>query len=98
LTRFLSAKDDGDIIIQHIPARTLVLFLAALERWKAELIMPSAHQTMVDYLETITKPCNMMVEVFVNCVKFMACCIINLPFPTANTPTIDNTKLKNIIF
>jgi hypothetical protein len=67
-----AAKDDWDIlIIQNIPARIPVLFLAALEEWKAKLIMTSAHQTMVDYLETITKPRNMAVEVFVNHIKFM---------------------------
>jgi hypothetical protein len=56
------AKDDWDIIIHNIPACTPVLFLAALEEWKAELIMPLARQMMVDYLKTITT----MVEVFVN--------------------------------
>ena len=62
-----AAKDDWDVIIMDIPnPRMVVLFHAAIEAWKSELILLSARQTMVDYLETLVKPRNMTVEAFVN--------------------------------
>jgi hypothetical protein len=53
---------------------------------------------MVDYLETITKPCIMMVEAFTNRVKGMVCYMNDIPFPGPDPPTVSQTKLKNIIF
>jgi hypothetical protein len=82
----------------HIPNRTPALFFAAIEAWKAEMIMPSARQNMVDYLKVLNKPRNMTVEAFVNRIKVMTWYITNIPFPGADPPIISATKLKNIIF
>jgi hypothetical protein len=60
--------------------------------------MSLSQQTMVDCLENITKPCNMMVEHFVTRVRVMVRYLTNIPFPGPNPPTVDSTKLKNIIF
>jgi hypothetical protein len=92
-----AAKVDWDIVIKNIPNRTPSIFYAAIEAWKNELILPSACQTMVDYLETLNKPHNMTVEAFVNCVKVMVRYITNIPFPGPDLPLISQTKLKNII-
>jgi hypothetical protein len=94
-----SAKDDWDYIIQHIPNHTPVLFYAAIEQWKQEIVLPSAQQTMVDYLKKISKPRNMSVEAFLNRFKAMVRYIKDIPFPGPDPPpTINTTKLKNIIF
>jgi hypothetical protein len=69
-----------------------------MEEWKQEMILPSAQQTMVDYLETLTKPRNMTVKAFTNRVKVMVRYINDTPFPGPDPPTISQTKLKNIIF
>ncbi len=53
---------------------------------------------MVEYLETISKPRNMTVEAFVNRVKVMVRYINDIPFTGQNPPTINQTKLKIIIF
>ena len=53
---------------------------------------------MVDDLECIKKPRNMTVEIFINRVKVMVKYIGQIPFPGPTPPTIDNTKLKHIIF
>jgi hypothetical protein len=83
----------------NIPNPTPVLFDAAIQQWKQEMILPSAQQTMVDYLEMISKPCNMSVEAFVNRIKVMVRYIGDiLPFSGADPPTISQTKMKNIIF
>jgi hypothetical protein len=75
-----AVQDDWDLVIQHAPQpRTPVLFYAAVEEWKAELILPSACQTMVNYLETLMKPRNMTNKAFANRVKVMVC-YINTPF------------------
>jgi hypothetical protein len=60
--------------------------------------MPSAWQTMVDYLENLTRPRNMTVESFVTRVKVMVWYMTDIPFPGPNPPTVDPTKLKKIIF
>jgi hypothetical protein len=93
-----AAKDYWDIVIKNIPNCTPVLFYAAIKAWKNELILPSACQTMVDYLETLNKPRNMTVETFVNRVKVMVQYITSIPFPGPDPPLISQTKLKNIIF
>ena len=86
-----AVKDDWDTITQGILERTPASFFTAIQQWKEELIMPSACQTMVDYLETITKPRRMTVEIFVKRVKVMARYITEIPFPAAEPPTINNT-------
>jgi hypothetical protein len=93
-----AAKDDWDLIITNIPNRTPVLFFAAIEEWKRELILPSICQTMVDCLETLSKPCNMMVEAFFDHLKVMVHYINDIPFSGHNPPSVNPTKLKNIIF
>jgi hypothetical protein len=93
-----AAKDDCNIVIMHIPNRTPALFFAAIKAWKAEMIMPSARQNMVDYLKVLNKPRNMTVEAFVNRIKVMTWYITDIPFPGADPPIISATKLKNIIF
>jgi hypothetical protein len=93
-----TAEDDWDHVIQHIPNCTPVLFHAAIEEWKQEMILPSAQQTMVDYLKTLTKPCKMTVEAFTNRVKVMVRYINNIPFLGPDPPTVSQTKLKSIIF
>jgi hypothetical protein len=92
------AKNDWDYIVMNIPNPTPALFDAAIEQWKQEMILPSARQTMVDYLEAISKPRNMTVEAFVNRIKVMVHYIGDIPFPGADPPTISQTKMKNIIF
>jgi hypothetical protein len=69
--------------------RTTVTFDTALDDWKRMLIMPSAHQNMVDYLETLMKPQNMSVENFVTRVKVMVRYVEDIPTfrPGANPPT-----------
>jgi hypothetical protein len=69
-----------------------------LWRFKQEMILPSARQMMVDYLEMISKPRNMSVEALVNRIKVMVRYIRDIPFPGADPPTISPTKMKNIIF
>jgi hypothetical protein len=65
-------KDDWDLVVPLAPQpRTPVIFHAALDELKGKLIMPSAWQTMVDYLENLNKPHNMMVKHFVRRVKVM---------------------------
>jgi hypothetical protein len=67
-----TVKDDWDLVVTLVPQpRIPVVFFTALDEWKRELIMPSAQQMMVDYLETLTKPCIMTIESFVNRVKVM---------------------------
>jgi hypothetical protein len=93
------AKDNWDIVIlMHIPNRTPALFFAAIEAWKAEMIMPSARQNMVDYLEVLNKRRNMTVEAFVNRIKVMTPYITDIPFPGADPPIVSATQLKNITF
>jgi hypothetical protein len=41
-----AAKDNCDLIITNIPNCTPILFFAAIEEWKRELLLPSACQTM----------------------------------------------------
>jgi hypothetical protein len=53
---------------------------------------------MVDYLETLMKPQNMLLENFVTRVKVMVRYVKDIPFPGVNPLTVDDTKLKNIIF
>jgi hypothetical protein len=90
--------DDWDIVATLAPQpRTPVVFYTALDNWKRELIMPSAHQNMVDYLETLMKPRNMLVENFVTRVKVMVRYVEDIPFPGPNPLTVDDTKMKNII-
>jgi hypothetical protein len=74
------------------------LLYAAIEERKQEMILPSAGQMMVDYLKTLTKPHNMTVEAFTDCIKVMVSYINNTPFPGPDPPTVSQTKLKNIIF
>jgi hypothetical protein len=94
-----AAKDDRGLVLQHVPQpRTPILFYAAIKEWKAELILPSACQTMVDYLEMLMKPRNMTVKAFINRVKVMVHYINDIPFPGPDSPTVTPTKLKNIIF
>jgi hypothetical protein len=75
-----------------------VTFNTALDTLKAEMILPTARQTLVDYLETLTKPRQMTVEAFVNRLKVMIRYVANIPFLGVDPPTISQTKLKNIIF
>jgi hypothetical protein len=92
-------NDDWDLVVALAPQpRTPAIFFAALDKWKKELIMPSAQQNMVDYLEVLQKPRNMTVEKFVTRVKVMVKYITDIPFPGPNTPMIDATKLEKIIF
>jgi hypothetical protein len=94
-----TVKDDWDLVVALAPhPRTPVVFHNALDEWKKELIMSLSRQTMVDNLENITKPCNMMVEHFVTRVRVMVRNITDFPFPGPKPPTVDSTKLKNIIF
>jgi hypothetical protein len=53
---------------------------------------------MVNYLETLNKPHNMMVEAFINGLKVMVRYINDIPFPGPDPPSVNQTKLKNIIF
>jgi hypothetical protein len=46
-----AAKDDWDSVISNIPNHTQATFLLALERWRSEMILPTARQTLVDYLK-----------------------------------------------
>jgi hypothetical protein len=79
--------------------RTPATFLVALESWKAEMILPTAQQTLVDYLETIRKPCQMTIEAFVNQLRVMTRHVNDIPFPAGqDPPTVNQTKIKNIIF
>jgi hypothetical protein len=48
------AKDDWDLVIANIPNCTPAFFIAALEEWKSELILPTACQAK--WLITL-KPC-----------------------------------------
>jgi hypothetical protein len=75
-----------------------VTFNIALDTWESEMILPTARQTQVDYLETLTKPRQMTVEAFVNHLKVVVRYVINVTFPGVDPPTIAQTKLKNIIF
>jgi hypothetical protein len=94
-----TVKDDWDTVAALSPLpRTPVTFDTALDDWKRMLIMPSARQNMVDYLETLMRPRNMSVENFVTRVKVMVRYVGDIPFPGPNPPTVDDTKLKNIIF
>jgi hypothetical protein len=61
-----AAKDDWDSVIATILNRTPLTFARALNNWKSEMILPTARQSQVDYLETLTKPHQMTVESFVN--------------------------------
>jgi hypothetical protein len=62
------------------------------------MILPTARQILANYLETLTKPCQMTVEAFVNRLKVMVRYVINIPFLGLDPPTVSQTKLKNIIF
>jgi hypothetical protein len=81
-------------VVKH----TFVSLMQAIKEWKEEMILPSAQQTMLDYLKTLTKPRSMTVEAFTNCIKVMVRYINNIPFPGPDPPTVSQTKLKNIIF
>jgi hypothetical protein len=61
-----AAQDDWNLVIANFPNRTPALFLIALEQWKTEMILPTTRETLVNYLETLTKPRSMTVEGFVN--------------------------------
>jgi hypothetical protein len=94
-----AAKDDWDSIATEVADRTPVTFLVNLDRWKSEMILPTARQTLVDYFESLVKPCQMTVEAFFNRLKVMVCYITDIPFPGPDPPSsVNNTKLKNIIF
>jgi hypothetical protein len=93
-----AAKDDWDWAIGSIPTRNDATFQQAIELWKNEMILPTAHQNLVDYLETLTKPHQMTVEAFVNRLKVMVWYVTDMPFPGPDPPTVSQTKLKNIIF
>jgi uncharacterized membrane protein YgcG len=77
---------------------TPAAFLVALECCKSEMILPIACQTLVDYLETLSKPCQMTVEAFVNQLKVMVWYVTDIPFPGPDPPIVQQTKLKNIFF
>jgi hypothetical protein len=51
-----AAKNDWDSVIAPLQNRTPAAFLVTLDQWKSEMILPTACQTLVDYLETLTKP------------------------------------------
>jgi hypothetical protein len=46
-----AAKDDWEIVIAPLQLRTQATFLISLAPWKTEMILPTAWQTLVDYLE-----------------------------------------------
>jgi hypothetical protein len=73
-------------------------FDAPLEQLKSEMILSTAQQTLVDHLETLTKPRSMTVESFVNQLKVVARYVNDIPFPGQDPPTVNQTKLENIIF
>jgi hypothetical protein len=54
-----AAKDDWDSVIAPLQNRTPATFLVNLNQWKSEMILPTACQTLVDYLETLIKPLQM---------------------------------------
>jgi hypothetical protein len=88
-----TVKDDWDTVAALSPLpQTTVTFDTALDDWKMMLIMPSARQNMVNYLETLMKPRNMSVENFVTRVKVMVRYVKDIPFPGVNPPT-DSTLL-----
>jgi hypothetical protein len=93
-----AAKDDWDSVIAPLQNRTPATFLVTLDHWKSEMILPTARQTLVDYLETLTKPRQMTVEAFVNRLKVMVRYVDDIPFPGPDPPQVQQTKLKNIIF
>jgi hypothetical protein len=93
-----SAKDDWDSVIAPLQHRTPATFLLALDQWKSNMMLPTACQTLVHYLETLIKPCKMTVEAFVNRLKVMVCYVNDIPFPGPDPPVVQQTKLKNIIF
>ena len=66
-----AAKEDWDVIIAGIAHHTQAIFRTWLNSWKAGMILPTARQTLVDYLEVLTKPRAMTVESFVNRLKVM---------------------------
>jgi hypothetical protein len=87
------AKDDWDSVTALINNRTLATFLVALENWKSDMILPTAEQTLVDYLETIRKPHQMAVEAFVNRLRVMARHVNEIPFSGQDSPMV-KTKPK----
>jgi hypothetical protein len=93
-----AAEHNWDLVISNVQNCTPAIFIAALEQWKSEMILPTAWQTLVDSFETLVKPCSMTVEGFVNWLKVMVRYINNIPFPGQDPPTVNQTKLKNIIF
>jgi hypothetical protein len=74
-----AAKDDWDSGIALIQNPTPVAFLVTLDQWKSEMILPTAHQTLVDCLETLSKPHQMTVEAFVNCLTVMVQYVDDIP-------------------
>jgi hypothetical protein len=60
------------------------------------MILPTAQQTLVNYLETLSQPCQMTVEAFVNRLKVMVWYLHDFPFPGPDPP-IMYTKLSSKI-
>jgi hypothetical protein len=91
-----AAKDNWDWVIGLIPTGTDVTFCQAIELWKYKMILPTAHQNLVDYLENLTKPCQMTVEAFVNRLKVMLWYVTNMPFPGPD-PLTNKTQKHHIL-
>jgi hypothetical protein len=92
------AKEDWDSVTA-LHSYNFPHHVRKLESWKSEMILPTALETLVDYLENIRKPYQMTVEACLdNQLRVMARHVNDIPFPWQDPPTVTQTKIKNIIF
>jgi hypothetical protein len=98
-----TVKDDWDTIVTDngfdvVNGKTEADFNQCLSEWKLTFVTEDSRQELVDYLQTVSKPRALQVEVFVQRLKTMARYVADLPFAGVQPPTLNNTQIKNIVY